>query len=358
MKERLVRFAVHGAITLVLVAFVGFLGVVAGVVPIAASSGHWAITEWFLHFAMQKSVGTHSIGIDAPPLDDPRLVLIGAGHYETGCRFCHGAPGQPMPVVPQHSTPKPPWLPPRTVQYDDAELFYVVKHGVKFTAMPAWPARERDDEVWAVVAFLRALQELDEPGYRRLVFPEPPKPSEAPRVVVDRCARCHGVDGLGRGEGAFPRLAGQRPLYLRQSLEAYAEGARHSGIMRPLAVGLSSDDLEAIVAWYASRPPPPALSITSPPLGEALAKRGIPERRVPACMDCHGPGEKPVHAAYPRLSAQWPEYLALQLRLFVKSARGGAAYVELMKEVVDQHALEDAQIEAVAAYFASRPAAR
>jgi mono/diheme cytochrome c family protein len=122
--------------------------------PLKASSGHWAITAWFLHFTMRRSVATHSPGLQAPALDVPRLVLQGAGHYETGCRPCHGSVDLPLPRIAQQMTPPPPYLPPRITTWEPEELFYIVKHGVKFTGMPAWPSQQRDDEVWAMVAFL------------------------------------------------------------------------------------------------------------------------------------------------------------------------------------------------------------
>ncbi len=58
----------------------GFLIAASGIVPIKASSGHWAITDWFLHFAMRRSIATQSLGIESPALDGPGLVLKGAGH--------------------------------------------------------------------------------------------------------------------------------------------------------------------------------------------------------------------------------------------------------------------------------------
>ena len=58
---------------------------------IKASSGHWAITRWFLNFAKERSVATHTLGKNAPSLEAPWLVVEGATHYETGCRSCHGS---------------------------------------------------------------------------------------------------------------------------------------------------------------------------------------------------------------------------------------------------------------------------
>src|SRR5688572_19158225 len=54
---------------LLIAAFGGFLFVASGIMPIKASSGHWAITAWFLNFAMRRSVVTHSFGVKAPNLD-------------------------------------------------------------------------------------------------------------------------------------------------------------------------------------------------------------------------------------------------------------------------------------------------
>ena len=147
-------------------------------------------------------------------------------------------------------TPPPPPLGKEVAEWDPAELFYIVKHGIKFTGMPAWPAEHRDDEIWAVVAFLQKPPSLDGESYRRLVEGEPQAvtgapiehvlPSESIRPLIrQNCSRCHGHDGNGRGTGAFPKLAGQKPEYLFASLAAYASGARNSGIMEPIAAALT-----------------------------------------------------------------------------------------------------------------------
>ena len=161
----------YAAVILGGLAIGGFLIAASGIVPIKASSGHWAITEWFLHFAMRRSIATQSLGIEAPALDEPGLVLKGAGHYETGCAPCHGSPQRP-PTFAEAMTPRPPHLPPRLSEWSPDDLFYVVKHGVKFTGMPGWPALRRDDEVWAMVAFLRKLPSLGAEEYRWLAYGE------------------------------------------------------------------------------------------------------------------------------------------------------------------------------------------
>ena len=111
--------------------------VISGVVPIYASSGHWRITAAFLDFAKTRSVSTHAWGIEAPPLDDEALVLRGAGQYESSCLPCHGGPARGLPPVMAAMTPSPPALTDRLTKWAPEELFSIVKHGIKFTGMPA-----------------------------------------------------------------------------------------------------------------------------------------------------------------------------------------------------------------------------
>jgi cytochrome c553 len=333
----------------------GGLVLVSGVVPVAASSGHFRITKWFLSFAMQRSVSTHSMGIDVPELDDPRLVSLGAGHYEGGCRFCHGAPGSAPPVVAASSTPAAPPLTDVARRYGSAELFYIVKNGIKFTGMPAWPSRDRDDEVWAVVAFLKDWADFDRHKYEGAVYGSTRGlvPEGAP-VGLQKCSRCHGTRGQGRGQ-SFPVLAAQSSEYLSASLLAYARGHRPSGIMQQVA-DLSDTERSDLARWFASQPAPSKRGSTSStdPLfiaGQQIAERGIAQRSVPSCQHCHGPGT-PMREAYPVLSGQPSTYLKSQMDLFARGVRGGSVYAKLMVEV-NAHALLADEIESVSAYYSS-----
>lgn len=379
MKRRLIELTA----LLLLLGFLGLLVVASGVVPVRASSGHWPITRAFLEFAMRRSVETHSIGTRVPDLDDDALVLRGAGHYDRGCQPCHGAPGVDGSVVTSELTPRPPYLSQEVQKWEPAELFQIVKHGLKMTGMPAWPARERDDEVWAVVAFLLRLPGLDAEEYRMLARGEAPDTAghtvsldgaadlELGRIatstdrVVEVCGRCHGRNGLGRGPGAFPRIAGQRPAYLAATLEAYANGERHSGIMQPVAAALDEGTRLSIARHYgaaaggvvtegreAGRIDPAGMEPVID-RGERIAREGVPARKVPSCVACHGPGATPRNPYYPALAGQYDDYLALQLRLFREGRRGGTEYARIMRKVV--HSLEADEAEAVAAWYGSLP---
>lgn len=367
MKRRTLKIGVG----LLVLAAGGLLISVSGIIPVKASSGHWPITEWLLQFSMSRSIATHSLGVDVPPLDDPGLVLKGAGHYDFGCRSCHGAPGEPQPRIARAMLPRPPELVPRIRESNAKKLFHVVKHGLKFTGMPAWPAQQREDEVWAMVAFLLKLPELDESSYAQLVNREsaPVAPIQAleptatvpeiPSAVNRTCVRCHGSDGLGRNSNVFPKLAGQRREYLENALAAYARGSRHSGIMEPMAAGLDDDMIRSLAEYYSRLPP--AVAAGGRPqeqedasvraLGRRIALEGIPARRLPACVECHGPNGRRTKDAYPSLAGQPADYLLLQLKLFKDGQRGGSGYAHLMDEVAPR--LEPEEMRAVALYFES-----
>jgi cytochrome c553 len=353
------RAAVLGLVA----AAVGMLVVISGIVPIKASSGHWTITQAFLQFAKRRSVATHTLTIKVPPLDEHRLIVTGATHYDFGCRPCHGSPALTQPTIAAKMLPRPPDLRESIARYDPAEMFYIVKHGIKLTGMPAWPAQERDDEVWAMVAFLRRLPALSSQGYQELAGTLKPVASaepledlvvdaRPPSAVTESCGRCHGVDGLGRGHGAFPRLAGQRAEYLLASLDAYANGTRLSGIMEPVAAALDRGARQQIAQYYATRPAgTPAAAAPDVSRGRTIATDGIPDRLVPACSECHGPASAPRNPHYPLLAGQYQEYLVQQLSLFKAGRRGGTAYRHIMHRVAGQ--LTDEQIRAAAAYYAS-----
>lgn len=365
------RWLWNFGVLLALGGLAGILVVVLGLAPIKASSGHWTITAWFLNFTMERSVVMRSLTIKEPRLDDAGMVTQGATHYDFGCRPCHGAPEAPQPVIAQRMTPSPPHLPWVASQWRERELFYIVKHGVKFTGMPAWPSQQRDDEVWAMVAFLRRLPELTPEKYQQLARGSTSTAginelADAPttlRVHLENCARCHGVDGRGRALGAFPVIAGQRPEYLLASLRAYARGERQSGIMQPIAAALPEYTLSGLSRYYANlqntfdgaRQPqtetPDSPKRSAIDRGREIATRGIPRQRLPACAACHGPGPASRNPIYPQLAGQYPQYLSLQLRLFQSGSRGGTPYAHIMSAIAGR--LQPDQIHDVSLYYSS-----
>lgn len=328
----------------------GLLVAWSGVIDIGASGGHWRITSWALHWAMQNSTRTHALLEPAPPadLDSPARVRRAAGHFETSCAFCHGSPAHPSPTLAPQMTPMPPGLEHVAAKWSPRELSRIVRHGVKYTGMPAWIAPERTDEVWAMVAFLRALPDMSAETYRSLAFGEAiSAPSADP--VLEGCVRCHGREGTSSG-GAFPVLGGQSETYLRATLDAFAQGRRPSGIMQFAINGLPEEERARLAAYYAGRHGTGlgAKAARDGSEGARIAFDGLPEKDVPACQSCHGASER-RNPRYPYLAGQDAGYLAAQLRR-MKSGEAQSRAAHLMHRIAER--LPNDAIAAVADFYA------
>lgn len=283
----------------------------SGVIPIGASSGHWQITNWGLHWAMENSVRTHTF-LQSPKLEreDDGLVSA-AGHFAQSCAACHGAPGVlPLPVM-RAATPHAPNLQVNARKWTDAQLFYILDHGVKFTGMPFWAARDRPDEIRRMVAFVRALPTMSAARYEVLVDgPDAALPGLRPGTVA-KCTGCHGADGQGRGQADIPIIAGQKAAYLLDALRRYQTNRRSSAVMRQAAAQLRPDEMTALARHFAAMPGPASQGRAIPNArARFIAERGLPQWELPACLSCHDP-RKPNAA--PSLYGQRAAYLAARL---------------------------------------------
>jgi cytochrome c553 len=334
----------------------------SGLYNISATKGHWPPIKWFLEFGMQNSVETHAMGIREPSGFDDDQVTLGAAHYHGACVACHGAPGIPIGATALRMLPPPPDLSSQVSGWRDRELFWIVKNGIKYTAMPGWVSQQRDDEVWAIVAFLKRYPTLDAQAYRRLALGQLQIPAQGGAQVATAgagaadgagaCARCHGSGTQGPSSKLVPTLHGQPKEFLVNALEQFASGVRPSGIMQPLAAELTSGAIAGVAAYYAALPPPSGQITGSDAQviarGRALAETGDQAAKLPACAGCHGAAALP---AFPRLAGQNAPYVRMRLRLWKEGLSADSTTAAVMAPIA--RALTDAQIDDLSAYYAS-----
>lgn len=344
----------------VLVLVGAFLFVWSGVYNVAASTGHFRIVDYLLRFGMENSVRARAPDISLPDLDDEDRVRLGAGHFHAGCAYCHGSPGTPVSPVAASMLPPPPDLNDRVRLWRDGELFWIVKHGLKYAGMPGFPSLHRDDEIWALVAFLRRLPGLDRYSYRALALgeidPEPQSGSEiatgqTEADAVGACARCHGAKGAPQSR-LVPTLHGQPAAMIENALRAYATGERDSGVMQTAAAELSDAAIGRLARYYASLPRPSAepeiFDAAARARGEAIARNGVPSRGIPSCLSCHDTEAVPQ---YPRLAGQSARYLESQLAVWRAGLNDRSSTGKIMAPVARRLSVEQARD--VAAYLAS-----
>ena len=118
---------------------------------------------------MRASVERRASEIAVPELGDQSLVLAGVNDFEQMCVQCHGAPGKEPGAVGKGLNPPPPDLAESAKEMSAAELFWVTRHGIRMTGMPAWGSTHSDDALWPVVALMTALPELDSGAYEDLL---------------------------------------------------------------------------------------------------------------------------------------------------------------------------------------------
>ena len=139
-----------------------------GVFDVAADVPHWALTYRVMEVIRDRSISVRVKEIQVPPLDDPKLVADGAKDYADMCTGCHLAPGVKESEIREGLYPQPPDL-TEHVHASPAEMFWVIKHGIKMSAMPAWGKTHDDHRIWSMVAFVQKLPELTPEQYQTLV---------------------------------------------------------------------------------------------------------------------------------------------------------------------------------------------
>lgn len=144
----------------------------SGRYDMGADSPHWTITYRLLSTMRERSIEQHAKDISVPRLDDPSLILKGAGQYAAMCTGCHLAPGMHDSEIRAGLYPQPPNLarqPP-----DPRRAFWIIKHGIKMSGMPAWGATHDDMTIWSMVAFLQTLPGMTPAQYKDIVAKAPP----------------------------------------------------------------------------------------------------------------------------------------------------------------------------------------
>lgn len=333
---------------------------------IAASVPHLPGVGETLHQYLRNAVRVRANRVEVPrhvDLDDPALIRLGAGHFATGCQTCHGAPGIARNPVVKGMRPEPPML--TSADFEPKEFWWIARHGFKYTGMPSWPGEGRDDEPWALAAFLSHYDSFDRAAYEDAAFGRAGGyegegvrfgglPGAIPQELA--CARCHGEDGLGR-DGTAPKLAGQSAEWLDLVLGAYAGGHRESGFMEPLAAPLAAGTRAAIAERYAGmsgdwqgRP----LPFGDAERGRELAQRGDEHEDIASCAACHeggSDGVSPKRTDTPRIAGQDGYWLVNWLHLYRDGPAPDTPRSHLMQAAARN--LTDADVADLAAYYAT-----
>lgn len=187
----------------------GWLFLEAGWFNVAATNQHWQFAHAALERGMKKSVRFYARDVQVPPLEGAARLARGAAVYRDKCVQCHGGPGTTQADFAKSMQPVPGPLVDANQRWKPRELYWITKNGIKTSGMPAWGYHLADDDIWSVVAFMRALPTLSARGFQAMLQPLPRvAPREGPitgpadaargRIALTQyaCNACHSIPGV------------------------------------------------------------------------------------------------------------------------------------------------------------------
>jgi mono/diheme cytochrome c family protein len=169
MKRPKTFTAVVTVVVVVVVAVVfGLIFIYSGVYDVAATRPHTALMRWVLSTTMDESVEHHARNVVVPSGFDQIDPANGIGHYREMCVTCHGAPGVEKGEIGQGLNPEPPDLQEAAADWSPAELYWIIRSGVKMSGMPGFGGTHTEEQLWAITALVHRLPGMTADEYKSL----------------------------------------------------------------------------------------------------------------------------------------------------------------------------------------------
>ncbi|WP_276782997.1 c-type cytochrome [Thalassolituus oleivorans] len=160
----------------------GGLFVYSGSYPMGADSPHNPFTYWVLETLRERSIARAASDIQIPDkLNTSDRLLAGGADYNDMCAGCHLKPGKKESDFTIGLYPAPPNLTAKADAHGHEHgsdtgskeiaiqrQFWIIKHGIKASGMPAWGPTHSDERIWNMVAFLQRLPSLTPDQYQIL----------------------------------------------------------------------------------------------------------------------------------------------------------------------------------------------
>lgn len=164
-------------ITISLVALILiFVALGSGAYNIAATEKHWAITEKMIAWVRESSIKARAEELEVPAFEEADMLAKGFKHYNDMCTECHLSPGKQPTELARGLYPQAPIFHERALVINEEDklfllkkYFWVIKHGIKMTAMPAWGHTHDDESIWAMASFVHKLHGMTAEQYAALV---------------------------------------------------------------------------------------------------------------------------------------------------------------------------------------------
>lgn len=163
MRAGFIGFIIGIIFTVLAALGAGYMALTNGVIAANADATPSAIERWIAGTSLRATLRRQAPqGPNPVALNDANLIA-GINLYGTHCAVCHGTQSgdQSAPPVATGENPKPPLLASHGVE-DDPEgwTFWKIKHGIRWTGMPAWEHQLSDQQIWTLALFLKHMDKL------------------------------------------------------------------------------------------------------------------------------------------------------------------------------------------------------
>lgn len=166
-------------------------------------------------------------------------VTAGSKKHAASCASCHGANG---------ISPNDTW--PNLAGQNAAYLVRILaayNSGAQTDVMMSPVAQTLSDaDIQNLAAYYAGLSCTAPPSETRA------GDAAAGKALSKNCAACHGETGI-TANAAWPHIAGQKPVYLANTLKAFRAGLRKDPMMAGVVRGLSDADIVNLAAYYAAQ---------------------------------------------------------------------------------------------------------
>lgn len=162
--------------------------VCGGLYDIGADTPHSRVVYAMLQKFRDQAIVHHARALTVPlDLNEPRRIAAGAALYSEMCTSCHLAPGIGPTELSKGLYPTAPEL-ARGDDLTPQQQFWVIKHGVKLSAMPAWGKTHDDQLIWDMVAFIRRMPRMNETQFENTVASAPEAHDEMMKDMAEKPA--------------------------------------------------------------------------------------------------------------------------------------------------------------------------
>jgi len=153
--------------TLAALAIGAGLFIESGFYDVGADDHHTKIVLGIIERLRERSIGVRDRSIELRYVEDSERIAAGAKHYAALCAGCHLAPGVTKSEIRPGLYPHPPNLAQEDLR-DGRRAFWIIKHGIKMSAMPAWGKTLDDAAIWDVVSFVRKMPDMTAETYQQI----------------------------------------------------------------------------------------------------------------------------------------------------------------------------------------------